>query len=193
MNIGVISDVHGDYRALEIVLDRLETVHHVDTVLCAGDLVGRGPEQNRVVTLIRERNIQTVRGNHDEWSYDLSSENVHFLKTLPLDWRGTIAGVRLFMCHGKPGSNLWGLYRDHVSNTLLDMMLGSLGVDVLITGHTHVPMFVKVRQGCVVNPGSVYTFKSSRATSHTYGVLHLPDKTFDVYDVNAEVVRPVAF
>jgi len=193
MNIGVISDVHGDYRALEIVLDRLDNVHHVDHILCAGDLVGRGPEQNRVVSLIRERNIQTVRGNHDEWFYDLSSENAHFLKSLPLDWRGNFEGVKLFMCHGKPGSNLWGLYRDHVSNTLLDMMLGSLQADVLITGHTHVPMFVQVKQGCVINPGSVYTFKSSRATSHTYGVLRLPIMAFDVYDVNAEVVRPVAF
>jgi putative phosphoesterase len=193
MNIGVISDVHGDYRALETVLDRLDNVHQVDHILCAGDLVGRGPEQNRVVSLVRERNIQTVRGNHDEWFYDLSSENAHYLKTLPLDWRGSFDGVKLFMCHGKPGSNLWGLYRDHVSNTLLDMMLGSLQADVLITGHTHVPMFVKVKQGCVINPGSVYTFKSSRVTSHTYGVLRLPTLTFDVYDVNAEVVRPVAF
>ncbi|HRF99442.1 MAG TPA: metallophosphoesterase family protein, partial [Aggregatilineales bacterium] len=128
-----------------------------------------------------------------EWFYDLSPENAHFLKTLPLDWRGSFDGVKLFMCHGKPGSNLWGLYRDHVSNTLLDMMLGSLQADVLITGHTHVPMFVRVKQGCVINPGSVYTFKSSRITSHTYGVLHVPAMTFDVYDVNAEVVRPVAF
>ncbi len=42
MNVGIISDVHGDYTALEMALDRLETYHHVDQILCAGDLVGTG-------------------------------------------------------------------------------------------------------------------------------------------------------
>lgn len=191
MDIGIISDIHGDCRALEHALDRLYNHHHVAQVLCAGDVVGRGPEQDRAVTVIRERNIPTVRGNHDEWFYDLSKENAAYLRTLPLEWRGEYENRSLFMCHGKPGNNLWGLYRDHISDTLLNMMLSSLRVDVLITGHTHVPLFVRVKQGCVVNPGSLYTFKSVRATSHTYGVLHLPEMTFDLYDLTAPVVEPL--
>jgi putative phosphoesterase len=167
------------------VLDRLNNHHHVNQILCAGDLVGRGPEQDRVVQMIRECGIPTVRGNHDEWFYDLSPENGMFLKNLPMDWRGEFEGCSLFMCHGKPGNNLWGLYRDHISDTLLNMMLASLRVDVLITGHTHVPLYAKVKQGCVINPGSIYTFKSVRATSHTYGILHLPQLTFDLYDLTA--------
>ena len=186
MNVGILSDVHGDYTALEIALDRLDSYHHVDEILCAGDLVGRGPQPDKVVQLIRERGIATVRGNHDEWSYGLSQENKAYLKDLPLEWRDEIGGRTLFMCHGKPGNNLWGLYRDHISNTLLNMMLESLGADVLITGHTHVPLYVRVKRGCVVNPGSLYTFHNVRSTSHTYGVLHLPDMTFDLFDITAE-------
>ncbi|MFW5692167.1 MAG: metallophosphoesterase family protein [Chloroflexota bacterium] len=191
MNIGVISDIHGDYEALELVLDRLENYHKVDQILCAGDLVGRGPEEDRVVDALRTRGVPTVRGNHDEWVYELTPDNVEFLRQLPMDLRLNYAGVSVYMCHGKPGNNLWGLYRDHISDTLLNMMLETLQVDVLITGHTHVPMFIRVDQGCVVNPGSVYTFKSSRASSHTYGVLHLPELSFDLYDVTAQVVEPV--
>lgn len=97
MDIGIISDIHGDYRALEIVLERLDHQHHVDLILCAGDLVGRGPEQDRVVESIRKRRIPTVRGNHDEWFYDLSPENSAFLKNLPLDWRGTYEGISLYV------------------------------------------------------------------------------------------------
>jgi putative phosphoesterase len=186
MNVGILSDVHGDYTALEIALDRLDTYHRVDEILCAGDLVGRGPQPDKVVQLIRERGIPTVRGNHDEWSYGLSQENKAYLKDLPLEWRDEIGGRTLFMCHGKPGNNLWGLYRDHISNTLLNMMLESLGADILITGHTHVPLYVKVKRGCVVNPGSLYTFHNVRSTSHTYGVLHLPDMTFDLFDISTE-------
>ena len=186
MNVGILSDVHGDYAALEVALDRLVTYHQVNEILCAGDLVGRGPQPDKVVQLIRERGIPTVRGNHDEWSYGLSPENKAYLKDLPLEWRDEIGGRTLFMCHGKPGNNLWGLYRDHISNTLLNMMLELLGADVLITGHTHVPLYVRVKRGCVINPGSLYTFHNVRSTSHTYGVLHLPDMTFDLYDITAE-------
>ncbi len=183
MDIGVISDIHGDSAALEIALERLEQVHKVSQLVCAGDLVGRGPQPDRVVEMMRARSIPTVRGNHDEWNYVLNADNKTYLKQLPLEWRGEIGGRRLYMCHGKPGNNLWGLYRDHVSNTLLNMMLTSLGVDVLISGHTHVPLYARVERGVVINPGSVYTFSNARATSHTYGVLHLGDLSFDLYDV----------
>jgi putative phosphoesterase len=183
MDIGVISDIHGDNAALETALNRLYDYHGVSQVLCAGDLVGRGPHPDDVVDLIRARAIPTVRGNHDEWSYALSAENKDYLKALPLEWRGVFDGHTVFMCHGKPGNNLWGLYRDHISNTLLNMMLVSLGVDVLITGHTHMPLYVRVQQGCVINPGSLYTFHNVRSSSHTYGVLHIPDMTFDLYDL----------
>ncbi|NDJ60929.1 MAG: metallophosphoesterase family protein [Chloroflexi bacterium] len=183
MNIGIISDIHADYVALEDALDRLLNYHRVEQVLCAGDLVGRGPQPDAVVQRIREFAIPTVRGNHDEWSHGLSVENKAYLKALPLEWRGQFDGLSVFMCHGKPGNNLWGLYRDHISTTLLNMMLASLNADVLITGHTHMPLYMRVQQGCVINPGSLYVFHNARSTSHTYGVLRLPDMEFDLYDL----------
>lgn len=189
MNIGVISDIHGDYAALQSALDHLTRDHRVDHILCAGDLVGRGPQPDPVVQAIRDRCIPCVRGNHDEWGHNLSPDNRAFLKTLPLEWRGQYDGFRVFMCHGKPGNNSWGLYRDHTSNTLLSMMLDSLGVDVLVTGHTHVPLYIRVPNGCVINPGSLYTFPNVRATSHTYGVLHLPDMQFELFDVNGMSIQ----
>jgi predicted phosphodiesterase len=83
------------------------------------------------------------------------------------------------------------LYRDHISETLLNMMLSTLNADVLITGHTHMPMYVRVSRGCVVNPGSLYTFSSVRASSHSYGVLHLPTLSFELYDLKSQTVRPI--
>lgn len=190
MKVGIISDVHGDYGALETTLHKLQTEHQVSRILCAGDLVGRGPEQNRVVECIRRNNIITVRGNHDEWYYDISDENITFLKNLPLDWEGKIGGLNLFMCHGKPGNNMWGMYRDHLSETYLNMVLKSLKVTVLVTGHTHMPLFMRVEEGILVNPGSLYTFESSRQTSKTYGVLDINEASFKVYNASTKVVSP---
>ena len=127
MKIGIIADIHGDYSALKSALDRLDSVHQVDHILCAGDLIGRGPEQEQVVDLIRQRDIPTVKGNHDEWAYGVSSSDIaDYLEDLPINWQKSFDGYNVFMCHGKPGNNIWGLYRDHVSDTLLNMMLGSL-------------------------------------------------------------------
>lgn len=191
MNIGIISDIHGDLAALEVALDRLDNAHRVDYILCAGDLVGRGPDPDSVVQVIRERGIPTVLGNHDEWNYNLSAENKTFLKSLPIDWEGEFAGRNVFMCHGKPGNNIWGLYRNHVSETYLNIMLASLEANVLVVGHTHVPMYMRVSRGCVVNPGSLYTFDNLRPSSHTYGVLHLRDYTFDLFDLTTSPAVPV--
>lgn len=191
MQIGIISDVHGDLHALETTLHKLKHIHRVSHILCAGDLIGRGPEQNRVVDVLRQTDIIAVRGNHDEYFSGVSKENASYLKGLPLDWQGTFGGIRLFMCHGKPGNNMWGMYRDHLSSTYLNMVLTSLKADILITGHTHMPLFMRVKNGCLLNAGSLYTFASTRNSSQTYGVLSLPDITFTVYDACAPDVLPL--
>ncbi len=193
MKIGIISDIHGDYDALEKVLQRFDNDHQVGLILCAGDLVGRGPHPEKVVDLIRNRQIVTVRGNHDEWFYGLSSASSTYMKSLPLDWQGEYEGRAIFMCHGKPGNNIWGLYRDHVSDTLLNMMLESLDVDVLVTGHTHMPMWIQVERGCVINPGSLYTFTNMRSTSHTYGVLNLSNLHFELFDLSTPSTQPLPY
>lgn len=185
MRIGILSDVHGDYDALTRTLDQLDNHHKVDTILCAGDLVGRGPEENAVVDLIRERDIVTVRGNHDEFFSGIHPDNVTFLRDLPLEWQGEFEGISVYMCHGKPGNNMWGMYSDHLSKTYINMVLGSLKADVLVTGHTHIPLFMRVERGCLVNPGSLYTFHTHRETSHTYGVLSVPDLSFQLFDARA--------
>lgn len=183
MYLGIISDIHGDFDALATALDRLDHEHHADHILCAGDLIGRGPQQNDVVALVRERGIVTVKGNHDDWNPDLSEESRRFLNNLPIDWQGEYQGVSVFMTHGKPGNNMWGMYRDHLSDTYLTMVLRALRTRVLITGHTHMPLFMRVNGGCLVNPGSLYTFSSPRKSSHTYGLLRLPQMEFQVFDV----------
>ena len=190
MQIGIISDVHADYDTLEDVLARFEKHHHVDQVLCAGDLVGRGPEPDRVVDLIRAHGIPVARGNHDEWVYGIRRDNGQYLQGLPLDWQGELGGLTVYMCHGKPGNNMWGMYKNHLSETYLKMVLSALKADVLITGHTHLPLHIKTQYGCLVNPGSLYTFRCTRSTSHTYGVLSLPEQTFRVYDANASCGEP---
>ena len=59
----VISDIHGNFHALEAVLS--DSAGNWDRVLCLGDLVGYGPQPNECVDRLAELSATTVPGNHD--------------------------------------------------------------------------------------------------------------------------------
>lgn len=64
MKVAIISDVHANPQALERVLDDAARCG-VEQVVCAGDVVGYGPDPAGTIRILRERNIPTVMGNHD--------------------------------------------------------------------------------------------------------------------------------
>ena len=67
-----IGDIHGDLRALEVLLSRLPELGEADTLLFLGDYVDRGPDPAGVVRRVRalpaETRARTVflRGNHED-------------------------------------------------------------------------------------------------------------------------------
>jgi len=60
--IAVISDIHSNLEALLAVLAEIKDA---ETVFCAGDVVGYGPNPNECCELVRERGVRCVMGNHD--------------------------------------------------------------------------------------------------------------------------------
>ena len=70
MRFLIISDIHANWDALDAVLNRAEGKY--DLVLNCGDLVGYGPEPNRVVDWCRATNAAVVRGNHDKAAVGLA-------------------------------------------------------------------------------------------------------------------------
>lgn len=59
----IVSDIHGNYEALEAVLER--TRGRYDRILCLGDLVGYGADPNQVAQWAKSNVASIVRGNHD--------------------------------------------------------------------------------------------------------------------------------
>src|SRR5919202_4078432 len=80
MRYGVLADVHGNAFALRTALDSLAAAG-VDGWLCAGDIVGYGPQPNECVDLLVERDVRCVAGNHE----------LLVLGELPLDRSGRLA------------------------------------------------------------------------------------------------------
>ena len=199
MKIGLISDVHGDLKALNRALNLLHDDHNIETIWCAGDLVGRGKYPDEVVARIITTGIPTVMGNHDEMTLILqhhalsrglspekalgySAYTLHLLTTLPRTYRVQIEGRTVVMVHGTPRSNNESVSIKPAERNQAFDWLEKIGADILITGHTHVPMVLQDYRGLIVNPGSLFDPRGfQRSSSETYGVLDVSHLHFAYY------------
>ncbi|MCY3160239.1 metallophosphatase family protein, partial [Acinetobacter baumannii] len=111
----VLSDIHGNWPALQAVL---EAAPSFDGVLFLGDAVGYYPDGDRVLDWLMEVEAQCVWGNHDAWLLALdrlpqegvvleilswqrrrlSQRHLDFLSSWP--WQKEVEGVLLV--HGSP-------------------------------------------------------------------------------------------
>ena len=74
MRVAVLSDIHGNFQALESVIKDLQE-NHCDKVLCLGDLAMAGPQPRMVIDYIRQQNNWVViQGNTDKLIADFSPE-----------------------------------------------------------------------------------------------------------------------
>jgi putative phosphoesterase len=199
MQVGVVSDVHGNRIALEAVLDDMPPV---DRLVCAGDVVGYNPWPAECVATVRDRGIATVMGNHDravasdtrfrfnsmasagvEYARErLDDDAIAWLGDLP-DVRTAVDG-RVKLVHGHPDDPDRYTYPDEFS----PRMLGDEAV--LVTGHTHVQGHRVFDEGVVMNPGSVGQPRDGDPRA-AYAVVDLDAGTVDErrvdYDVDAVV------
>ena len=188
--LGIISDVHGDHAALQDALAQLARLD-VSEIVCAGDLLDWGPSPGRCLELLQERAIPCVRGNHDFIDsgggiFDplvfLSGKALTFLKAMPTSWERTIAGVRVAVWHASPGDVMRGILPDRGAD--VGAILATASADVLVVGHTHVPMQLAAPRGTIVNPGSILRQPprtESIPASGTFGILELPSRRFTVH------------
>ncbi|MGQ0548405.1 MAG: metallophosphoesterase family protein [Armatimonadota bacterium] len=153
MRVAVLSDIHANLEALEVVLSHLEGQAH-DCVVCLGDFVGYGPDPNACIELVRPRLRAAVVGNHDAAAIGVrSSEDFNLYAAEAIIWtqrtlsegsRAYLAGLPqradvegLLLVHGSP--------RGPVDEYILDTRTAraSFAADpfrVAVVGHSHQPV-----------------------------------------------------
>ena len=160
--LAVITDIHADVHALRDAIAQIDRLG-VDRILCCGDLVDYGLFPDETLTLLRERRVIAIRGNHDRWALqhdtmsatDLSEASHEYLDSLPTGWRKLVDGARVVLAHARPGSDMQGIPADSTADELA-AILDEAGADILIVGHTHVPFVRRLNDGrIVVNPGAL--------------------------------------
>lgn len=152
MKIAVISDIHGNYDAFVAVLNDIERVG-VDQIYCLGDFVDYGPESERVSALLRERQIPTVLGNHENALFDdnvlaefgqlayesmlitkrlVSSETIAYTQQLPL----YLCLGNMRFVHGAPPDSPHKYVFYLTAKELLEAFQ-STPQSIIFVGHTH--------------------------------------------------------
>jgi putative phosphoesterase len=169
MKIAIISDIHGNIYGLKKVLSDLPKI---DKIICAGDITGFYPFVNEVIKEIKNKNVISVKGNHDEYLIDgkapkdknidiknsveqmkriISIKNLDYVKSLPESLNLDIDGNKVLVVHGSPWNHLEGrIYPDFAD---FDNFL-KVDADVIILGHTHRPFIKRIGNKIIINPGS---------------------------------------
>lgn len=176
MRVAVISDVHGNLRALEAVLADIDR-RGVDQVVDLGDKLSGPLYPAETADLMMGRDIVHIAGNHERQLLELPVEKMgmsdrlahamltpqhcDWLTGLPAD--GEMAGGEIRLCHGTPSSDLIYLLEElgewgsrPASPALVAERAGDIQAPVILCGHSHVQRAVRLPDGrLVVNPGSV--------------------------------------
>jgi putative phosphoesterase len=204
LKIGLISDVHGDATALELSWSHL-MVLGADAIVCAGDVVGYGPQPDRVAAFLREYTIPTVRGNHDRWAVEggpgrpdpfgggTPSDETHaFLKELPPLRILDAAGRLVVVAHGVPGNDMTYLVPRHFSRAQLRALLVDVDADLLVVGHSHIPGWYRCDRGLIVNPGSVLSARPGVSSSRSFALADLANDRVTFHDVESGALFDVS-
>lgn len=176
MRLAVVSDIHGNARALASVIEDI-AAQGADAVVCLGDIVSGPLDPAGVAEIVRGLGWLTVRGNHDRWLVErapdaldpvdrfararLAPDALGWLEGLPAS---AVFGDEILLCHGTPRSDteVWLDNYVHERRTVLpdeaSVARHAEGLDfpLFLCGHTHMPRAVRLRDGrAIVNPGSV--------------------------------------
>lgn len=163
--IGIISDIHGNYEALKVVLDELDK-KDVSKIYCLGDVVGYYSQVNECCDILRERNIPCLMGNHDWYmsagsfcprsqsvndclAYQrkvISEENINWVRQFKLQFE--LGDIK--MVHGG--------WTDPIDEYLYEPKaeyFNRLEGSLFISGHTHIQQLINFGSKTYCNPGSV--------------------------------------
>jgi len=216
MKILILSDIHGNWPALQAVL---AAEPGVDGVICLGDLVNYGPRPAECVSWARA-NAQPgwiVQGNHDRAlgcdedprcsapyralaaamqrhnAAQLDAAAKTYLAGLPAGESRRLGNARCFLCHAVPSDPLYGYLEINHPRERWEQEIQLAGrPDFLFVGHTHRPFIRLFGTTMLVNPGSVGQPKNHDARA-SYGLWRDGEVMLRraAYDV-AAVVRDLA-
>jgi predicted phosphodiesterase len=163
MRYAIISDIHANLPALELVLNSIRG-EHIQEIVCLGDLVGLHTSPGECIDALRSASVRCIAGNHDDgvtgrldrrhfpleswdairWTRSkLNQSQMSFLKELP----HMIAIENL-------GLAMHGMFRNNRRYLVGSLKLAvaavrtkRAGFDIAMNGHTHRATCYRIHTG----------------------------------------------
>lgn len=183
MKVGIVTDIHNNCDALNVVLDKFAS-GGVEKIICCGDILGIGPEPEETVKRIidLQDSIECVRGNHDDylingipsevpndemmdygemehhkWEHaELSDESVTFIKSLPYTRTIEIESKKIYIAHYSiDGNHKYVNFTPDPSLNGLRTMFENVEADIILYGHNHNPSINHESDKWYINSGSL--------------------------------------
>ena len=198
MKLGILSDVHGNIRALKAAIDYMES-SGVDRYCFLGDYLGELPGVQEVCNLINDlsqrKKCYIIKGNkeeyllngicegHPEWdeyksvvgmlrysANSINNETKERLCNLPISMEVKIDDYpAIIICHGSPKS---------AKNPVLSHkygldkeLLSTINYKYIIHGHTHYQEEMEYEGKHIFNPGTI-GLPCNKRTETEFMILH---------------------
>ncbi len=181
MKIALLADIHGNYHALEAVLEDIQK-QQADKIIVLGDIVFKGPLPEKCVQAVRALNAVTLRGNIDElvahnriqegfakseehaaalqkemdWNRErLSADDIAYLAGLAFAHEEQLTEHLALRCVHATPQNILDIVLPTEDEASLERMFAQSRARIVAYAHIHQP-FVRFFQGkALFNTGSV--------------------------------------
>jgi len=159
--ICIISDIHGNMSALEMLLEYIDKNYDVEYILNLGDFLQKGPNQCEVFDIVmKDSRFINIMGNseyeliyedlgegwiddgeitHETWvRQELGEARINVLRELPLSKSVEVYGKKIFMMHANRESGLEMPFEYHLQGVLTKCPLEQLSsTDLAMTTQEH--------------------------------------------------------
>lgn len=171
----VISDIHGDLTSVEF-LQELNKKENFDKILLLGDVLYHGPRNDlpkgynpkgciKILNEIKDK-ILCIKGNCDA---EVDQMVLEFKINDYLDLN--INGLKAHLEHGHH----------------LDLYNGKS--DIILSGHTHIPVLEKENDVIHLNPGSISIPKNG--SKRDFAIWN--DNNITIYDMDMNIVKTLNY
>jgi putative phosphoesterase len=216
MKILLLSDIHGNFPALEATINFFQETDF--SAICnSGDSLVYAPFPNETMHWLQKHKVYSILGNTDRKikkllkgksftkprkidkriMYTWTAENLdhgarNYLLSLKKSLQFSMSNHSIGLFHGSPEDPNEFLFPDTSQHRFAELA-ASCPCSIIITGHSHTPFHKIVGSTHFINPGSIgRMFDSNPAAS--CAVLELSKKTVKVvhYRINYPIEQTVA-
>ncbi len=189
----IISDIHGNHAGLMAALADIDR-QGCDRIVCLGDLVEGGSDNEAVIETLQQRGIPCVRGNHDEINdLELPDAMRSFLLGLP----ERIVEDNVLYTHTSPRKNQRKINHAVEAWNVFD----DTKFRLIFVGHVHEPIIFGMRSSDF-GEAARHAFKYNQPFALSaedryivsvgavgYGRDHVGKVRYAIYDRNADTIE----